>query len=1031
VTSVVEMLTAQVERTPHATALVDGERRFDYRELDARANALARALVAIGVTVETRVGVCCDRSAEMIVAVLGIVKAGAAYVPIDPEYPAARRELIVADAQLVAVVTQRELASHFAVRTVCVDLAAVATREPPRVSIRGDHALYVLYTSGSTGRPKGVIGLHGATANRLRWQQHAYPFASGEVASARTTLGFVDSVAEIFAPLAFGVPLVMIGGAAQRDPMLAIEELARNRATRIVLVPSLLATMLDVIPDLARRAPALRYWFVGGEPVPVALAERFRCALPGRKLVNIYGATELAADATSYDFDAMPDGLATSPIGVPLPGVHARILDPDLHEVTHGETGEICVSGICLARGYHARAELTVERFVPNPFPEGGRLYRTRDLGRRLPTGDIQYLGRLDQLVKIRGVRIELGEVEAIVGAAPGVSHAVAVARGEQLVAFYTAERDLSAGELRAFVADRAPAAAVPSRFIRLERFPINPNGKVDRKRLVDAPLAPLEAGAPPATDDERCVAEVWQAILGHASIGRSQNFFDSGGTSLAAMRVAAKLRERCGVHLPVSEVFAHPTVASLAARIATAMPRRAGPVPVASGRPMPASLPLSHFQFPFWLFRAVTGGVSIVADTFAFSEPVDVERLQAAFSRTVAAFDALWMRYPRFRPVQEISPRRQIRFEVVERGDPVDEAARNNSRPFDLMAPPHVHARLVRGPGGDRLVVAIPHVAVDMAAMELFRRHLEACYDGVALPLAGGASLLDLVEWERRLADDGVDAAYWATIARGPATNHLPARLFARRRTRAFTTRHISPAQLERLARYARDRAVSVPLAMIGAIYAALARVVEADDPTLLVMIEKRDRAELRDLFTNLTALMTCRVDSGRADVADVADRVARQLVASAEHTDHVMRRPTSWNDFWTRAPRPLRRAVEALSASLARRWSVAPELVAQYVFALVPIQRRGREVMVAVNVMPEVSEPSAGGRIVRRRDFPALVKSDDLITGADVLLDRTLQIHVTNAGGVAVNLYGGGLSQQGLDEITDRIVSAFEELA
>jgi non-ribosomal peptide synthetase component F len=268
----------------------------------------------------------------------------------------------------------------------------------------------VLYTSGSTGQPKGVIGLHGATTNRLRWQQDVYPFAPGEVASARTTLGFVDSVAEIFAPLAFGVPLVMIGGAAQRDPALAIAELAANAATRIVLVPSLLATMLEVMPDLSRRAPTLRTWFVGGEPVPVALVERFRRTLPGCKLINIYGATETTADATYFDFDAMPDGLATSPIGIPLPGVHARILDAELREVPHGATGEICISGACLARGYHARPELTEERFVPNPFPEGGRLYHTRDLGRRLATGDLQYLGRLDQLVKIRGIRVELGD---------------------------------------------------------------------------------------------------------------------------------------------------------------------------------------------------------------------------------------------------------------------------------------------------------------------------------------------------------------------------------------------------------------------------------------------------------------------------------------------------------------------------------------------------------------------------------------------------------------------------------------------
>jgi amino acid adenylation domain-containing protein len=1012
--SVAELLAVQVRRAPDATAVIDRGGRLTYRELDFRSNRLAHELVACGVGVETRVGLCCERTAEMIIAMLGIVKAGGAYVPIDRDYPASRRALIVADAGLAAVVTQRALSDQFAVPTIAVDDKREPASQPPTVTIRRDDALYVLYTSGSTGRPKGVVGLHGATASRLRWQQEVYPFGTDEVASARTTLGFVDSVAEIFAPLAFGAPLVVIGDEAQHDATVAIDELAATRATRIVLVPSLLATMLDVMPDIAQRVPELKYWFIGGEPVPVPLVARFKRALPGRKLINIYGATELSGDATYFDFDAMPDGLATSPIGLPLPGVFARIVDPELAELPDGETGEIVISGSCLSRGYLERPELTAERFVGNPFAEGGRLYRTRDLGRRLPSGDIQYLGRLDQLVKIRGFRIELGEVEATVGAAPGVVHAAALARDEQLVVFYTSERELVTGELRAHVATRLPPHAVPNRFVHLAELPRNANGKIDRGALAALPLA-SELGPPPATDDERRIAAIWQDALGLSAVGRTQSFFELGGTSLAAMRVVAKLHDAFGVAVPLAVLFDQPTIAQLATWLATAARTPAHRPIVASHRAVPAVFPLSHFQFPFWMFRALTGGVSIVADAFAIPEPVDVERLQRAFSCTVASFDALWMRYPRFRAVQEIAPRTESRFEVRD-GDIEAEAAANNARAFELSQPPHVHARLVRG----RLLIAVPHIAVDMASLELFRATLERHYVGGAAPAPAGANLHDLVTWERETHATAADRDHWLSIGGRPALNPLPARLFARRSMRAWSTRSIDANALAGIDRYARRHAITRSMAMVGAIYAALARIADVDDPSVLVMVEKRDRAELRELFTNLTAIMPCRVSGGRADVQDVASRVAAQLVAGAEHSDALMRTPTFWNDFWERAPRGLRWLIER----------ACPELVAQYLFALVPLERKHDRVMFVVNILPEVTQRPASQHLVRARGLPEMLVPGDLVTGTDALLDRTLQIHVTNAGGVAINLYGGGLSQAGLDEINDCLAGALVEL-
>jgi amino acid adenylation domain-containing protein len=680
------LVERQAALTPEAIAVIDGGARISYRELVARSNQLAHALRAAGMTSGARVGVCCERGAGMIVAVLGVLGAGAAYVPIDPAYPGARVALVVADARLAAVVVSPGLAVRFAglaTRAIGLDELAGFPASSPGVPATAGDAMYVLYTSGSTGQPKGVIGLHAAIANRLRWQQEVYPYEPGEVASARTALGFVDSVAEIFAPLAFGVPLVVLGDAAQRDPSRAIAELAAAGATRIVVVPSLLAALLDAVPDLARRAPRLRWWFVGGEPVPVALVERFGRALPDRKLINIYGATELSGDATWFDFDRMPAGLTSSPIGAPLPGVCARVVDGELREVADGEPGEICVSGACVAPGYLDRPELTASRFVPNPFPEGGALYRTRDLGRRLPSGDLQYLGRIDE--------------------------------------------------------------------------------------------------------------------------------------------------------------------------------------------------------------RSESG------------------------------------------------------------------------------------------------------------------------------------------------------------IGRRAAWNAMPARLFtskrAGRRVRAWAQRVLPAALAGGVAAHARRNATSIPIALIGAIHAALARIVVTGDPALLVMIDKRDRAELRDVFANLTAVMACHVGDARGSVADVAARVARQLVASAEHSDDLMRRPTLWNDLWARAPAPAAALVRALSARLARRWPDArldPEILAEYVFAIVPPpERRGgdRRILIAVNILPEVArgapDATGGFAITHERELPLMLRPGDLVVGTDPLLDRALQIHVTrDARGIVVNLYGGAIDPEGLDELGDAIVAALDEL-
>lgn len=1072
-----ELVRARAASTPDAIALMEarGEAsgaRLTYAGLAARVHRLANGLRAAGVQRESLVGIGCDRSADMIVAVLAVVSAGGAYVPLDPAYPDERLAFMTRDSGLALILTQRALAARMALtgaRCLCVDDQAAWSDLPvtaPAVITRPEDPIVVLYTSGSTGQPKGVVCLHRAIASRLHWAQAVFPYQPGEVASARTPLGFVDSVAEIFAPLAFGVPLLVIGADVQLDPAAMIDELAAHEVSRIVVVPSLLATLLEVVPDLGRRAPRLRTWFVGGEPVPVALVAAFQRLLPGRTLVNIYGATELSGDATFFDFAEMPAGLANSPIGTALSGVHVRLVDEHLVEAP---VGEVCVGGVCLARGYLGRPELTRERFIPNPFPEGGALYRTGDLGRWLPSGAIEYLGRLDEMVKIRGMRVELGEVEARLAELPGLGRLAVVARPDSrgephLVAFYTG-RPQPVAALRAHLEPRVPAYMVPARFVPVAALPHNAHGKIDRRALRERALddAAISGDAPVGIEEQR-LAAIWTEVLGCGVIGRSQTFYELGGSSLGAVRIVAKLRDELRLSVPIAAIFEHPTVASLAVYLGRLSAQRG----VASrriqvrGRPIPPVLPLSYYQLPFWFFRSITGDVSVVNEIFGFESalgtPLDLHRLQGAFARTVASFDALWMRYPRWRPVQCLSDRRGIGFDVVDhRASTLPpeqlisaEAERNSTRRFDLERPPHVHARLIRLPGGDdRLLVAIPHVAVDMTGMELLRARLQQSYAGCPIvPDPRGASLADLVAWERGSAPGArEDQTYWDALARGAATTAIPARLcsnlLARRRARAFSARSLPAEDLERLTRSAERRAVSLSIVLIAALHAAVADAFENEDPSLLLMLEKRDRAETRALFASLAALMQVRLGQPRPATFD--ERVARigaQLMTSLAHSDHLMRRPTQFNDFWRDAPRPVRGAVRTLSAITARRWPEAeldPEVLAEYVFAIVPrFSRRPRagcerrEILICINVMPEVLEPepapARGFRVVRAREIDQILRPGDVQIGTDALLDRTLQVHLARdrSGSVVINLYGGGIDQAGLDVLQERIFEA-----
>ncbi|MCZ6775309.1 MAG: amino acid adenylation domain-containing protein, partial [Ignavibacteria bacterium] len=578
-----ELFETQVERTPEAVAVVSEDRQLTYRELNRQANQLAHYLKKQGVGPETLVGICLERSVEMVLGLLGILKAGGAYVPLDPAYPQERLAFMVADARTPVVLTREDLVdglSEHGAQVVCVDKdwAAIARHGDENLVTekKADDAVYVIYTSGSTGTPKGVLGLHQGAVNRFMWMWETYPFRAGEICCQKTTLNFLDSVWEIFGPLLQGVRIVVIADETLKDPYQLVQSLAAHDVSRIVLVPSLLRVILNAYDDLQSKLPRLKMWVTSGEALSLELLQRFREKMPESTLINLYGSSEVSADSTWYDTNGS-QSLSCVPIGRPIANTRVYILDRELRPVPIGVPGELHIGGDGLAQGYLNRPELTVEKFISDPFSgeASARLYKTGDLVRYLADGNMEFVGRLDHQVKIRGFRIELGEIETLLNDYPDVKESVVMARedstDEKRLVAYVVAKDFSAPamkDMRLHLKKKLPDYMVPSAFVMLEALPLTPNGKVDRRALAEPEQARPELEetyVAPRNPVEEVLAEIWSDVLGLEALGVHDNFFELGGHSLLAVKLVHQIEKVLGSTLPVMALFQAPTVEQLA----------------------------------------------------------------------------------------------------------------------------------------------------------------------------------------------------------------------------------------------------------------------------------------------------------------------------------------------------------------------------------------------------------------------------------------------------------------------------------
>ncbi|ATB47924.1 amino acid adenylation domain-containing protein [Corallococcus macrosporus] len=889
------LFSAQAARTPEAVALVSGERVVSYAELERRANQLARHLRAYGVTRGTRVGLCLERSPELVVGLLAILKAGGAYVPIDHHYPTERISLLLQEAGVSVFVTQESIADELPIAgglMVCVDadadlITALPHDAPPSVDMCGDDLAYVMFTSGSTGRPKGVCIPHRAVA-RLVLSNPFIHFGPDEVFLQLAPVAFDASTLELWGALLHGARLVL---APPHTP--SLDELAalltHHRVSTLWLTAALFEQMvLHQGPALA----SVRQVLAGGDVLsPLRVRQHLEHIPLGALLVNGYGPTENTTFSATHPLRA-GDAFATSvPIGKPLAHSSAFVLDSRLEPVPVGVPGELFVGGDGLAWGYLHRPELTAEKFLPHPFSSspGARLYRTGDRVRWKPDGSLEFLGRSDFQVKVRGFRIELGEIEAALQQAPGVLEAVVLAREDspgdkRLVAYVVGEDGVDSVDPRALrdhILRKLPEYLVPAFVIPMEALPLSPNGKVDRKALPapDAERARTgEAFEAPRDASEQAIADIWAEVLGLSQVGIDDSFFELGGDSIRSIQIIAKLRER-GLELPILELLQHPTIRQLSAVVKhTGGPASAqdvapfGLLSDADRERLPADVedayPLAALQSGMLFESALDASAGIYHDMFSFHLELELHE-----PRLRQALQELMARHPLLRtsfhldgydePLQlvhrEVAP--PLRIEDLRHLEPSQQDAflrewveAERLKPFEWTQAPllriAVHRRTARGL---QLTIVFHHAILDgwSAATlfsELFGRYLELMEDRHAAPPPSlAASYRQFIALERAAQRSTESERYWLDRMEGvDAASPRPHR--ARDEERVLHTHGVQiPASLQQaLLRVAHEAGVSLK--------------------TVLLAVHLRVRA----FVEGNTSVVTGIVTNGRPEVVD-----------------------------------------------------------------------------------------------------------------------------------------------------------------
>ena len=880
---------ARAAAWPGAPAVLGEHGILTYGELNRRANRLARALVSRGVGPEDVVALRLPRSPELVTAALAVLKAGAAYLPIDPAHPEERAAYIIRDSGARLLLAGDDI-------TDLEDPGRDESRpynQHPGVGARfiaPTSLAYVIYTSGSTGEPKGTELLHGGLANLCAWHRRLYSLGPDDRSALVAGPGFDASVWEIWPCLASGATLCIPPAAVVTSPPDLAAWLAEHRIS-VTFLPTPLAEA--VLPELGRPS-SLRAILAGGDRL-----HRRPSADASYALVNHYGPTECTVVTSACVVDPAGDGLP--PIGHPIDNTRVAILDRALKPAPVGISGELCVSGASLARGYRGRPALTAGSFLPDPFgPAGGRMYRTGDLARWLPDGRIEFLGRIDHQVKIRGVRIELGEIEAALARHPDVREAAVLVREGRLVAYVVG----TGGDLRDFLAARLPDAMVPTGWVFFDALPLTPNGKVDRRALERIAPETSEDSDSFRTPTEELLAGVWSGLLGVAVVRPRDRFFDLGGHSLLASRLTARVRERFGVELPLRAVFEEPALADLAARIDRERGSGLPPAPPVERRPPGETVPLSFAQQRLWfLDRLETGAGSgyNIAVALRIRGGLRPGLFERAVNEVVRRHEILRTTFAPG-PVQIVTPELRLPVplaDVSSAGDPEAEALHllrtEAGRGFDLQAGPLIRGLLVKvGDGDHRALLTLHHIVADGWSVGILVREIAELYQGIDLPDLP-VQYGDFAIWQRRrLTGEALAAqvAWWKDALSGaptvldlPTDRPRPPVQTFRGGSRAFELPAAATAALRDLGR---RQGATLFMTLLAGFDVLLHRYTGYDDLLVGSPVANRPRPELESLiglFVN-TLVLRGRPRPDRP-FAELLDEVRGHALDAYAHQD------------------------------------------------------------------------------------------------------------------------------------------------
>ncbi|MFJ9449147.1 amino acid adenylation domain-containing protein [Herbaspirillum sp. NPDC101397] len=895
----------QAAQMPEAVALIENDREVTYAELDLRSAALAAHLAQLGVAAETPVAICLPRSVDLAVAILATIRAGGAFVPMDPEFPTERLLYMLGASSATVLITAGAgewLPADSAVRLVDPAQALLQVPAPQDLN-HADSLLYILFTSGSTGRPKAVMGLHQGAVNRIAWMLERYPFEPTDRYCQKTTPTFVDFVWELFGPLLGGVPSVILSAAQVRDPRALASAIQRYGVTRLTLVPSLLKSLLDHVPDVGNVLGGLRHCICSSETFPGDLARRFRRWLPDCQLLNLYGSSEASADSTCHEVD-VADG-AQVHIGLPIPGNLLAILDPAGNVLPMGAAGEIVIGGIGLARGYLNQND-GEPRFINLPADvAGGRAFRSGDIGRWRPDGNIDYLGRRDRQVKIRGVRIDPEEVRAALRRCPGVTDAVVVAReigGDLILMAYVVAKETVEAAMRRCLQDILPTALQPSRYVFMPALPHNTNGKIDFLSLPapdsESPQPAQEQQEIALTLEESLLADIWRQIIGHRLRQADANFFQSGGHSLSAIRLVVAIEKNLGVRLPVTAVFDAPTLRAMALEVHRAQPGADVPEPVAGGPHRRARA--SFNQERLWLIEqsGQQRGAYNQAVAYRLRGRLDIARLELAFrcvmqrhealrTRLVLADGDLW---------QEVDASPEFILKRIDAG--IDAAERQmkefSERIFSLSDDLPLRAQLIRlGPDDHLLAIVVHHTAFDGGSGRVIVEELGQAYGGTLDAAPAALQQIDFSTWQRDCDEQGAFEAqgnYWrdqlagAPAVLGLALSRMPEqRDFRLGRAPLALGRERS----QRLQQAANAAGVSTFALLLGVWGLTLARFGDEHEVVVGIPVAARSRTGLDGVVGFLANTLPMRLDCRAANLAEFGRRVQQRVAGGLQHQD------------------------------------------------------------------------------------------------------------------------------------------------